>query len=51
MQKRVQITTWLSGFSHTKCTLAISTQIKRRSMLRSASLALSWGNHYPDCYL
>lgn len=32
MQKRVQITTQLFGFSHTKCTFAIGTQFKKPGM-------------------
>lgn len=54
MQKGVQITTQLSGFSQAKYIFAISAQIKSYSMpgTPEALLSLSpWGNHYPDFYL
>lgn len=41
MQKRVQITTQLPGFSHTKCTFAIGTQIKKHG-IPSAPEVLPW---------
>lgn len=51
MQKRVQITTQLSGVLHTDFTFATSTQIRNHSMTGAPEglpWRSPWGSHYPD---